>query len=132
MGRDEEFEKRKKRILIIDDEAEFTEMVKLNLETTGWYEVKVENHSKHAIATTLDYKPHLILLDIIMPEIEGSDVFCDIRSHRTACEIPVIFLTATVTKDEVNELDGMIGGHIFLAKPTAISELIECIQRQLE
>ena len=131
MGRGEEFIKKRKRILIIDDEPEFTEMVKLNLETTGWYEVKVENHSRHAITTTLEYKPHLILLDIIMPEVEGSDVFCDIRSHRATREIPVIFLTATVTKDEVNELDGMIGGHIFLAKPTAINELIDCIQRQL-
>ncbi len=132
MGREEIVAVGKKRILIIDDEPEFTEMVKLNLETTGWYEVKVENHSRRAIATTLDYKPHLILLDIIMPELEGSDVFCDIRSHQATCEIPVIFLTATVTKDEVTELDGVIGGHIFLAKPTGINELIDCIQHQLE
>ena len=121
----------KKRILIVDDEVAFTEMVKLNLEATGNYTVKIQNDASKAIHSVLSYHPDLILLDIIMPEAEGPDVVYQIRKNEEIRDTPIIFLTATVTRDEVNAEDGKIGGHKFLAKPSTVGELIDCIERQL-
>ena len=120
----------KRKILIIDDEPAFTEMVKLNLEATGRYEVKSENEGMHAVEAALMYRPDLILLDIVMPGVEGPDIVCKIREHDAIQGTPVVFLTATVRKEEMDDT-GKIGGHIFLAKPTTIDELIDCIETQL-
>lgn len=121
----------RKRILIVDDEKGFTEMVKLNLEATGYYEVVIENKSAKAVHTIRQWVPDLVLLDVIMPEFEGPDVLNEIRSHADIRNIPVIFLTATVTPDEVREQSGKIGGHVFLAKPTNLVDLIKCIEREI-
>lgn len=120
-----------KRILIIDDEKAFTEMVKLNLESTGLYEVMIENQSVQALPTALNCLPDLILLDVIMPDYEGPDVLNEIREHPVLQHIPIIFLTATVTPDEAKNQDGGIGGHIFLPKPTSLKDLMTCIDREL-
>lgn len=121
----------KKKILIVDDEKNFTRMVKLNLEATGQYDVMIENDAKSVLKTAQEYMPDLVLLDVIMPDIEGPDVLCQLRQHETFRHTPVVFLTATVTKEEVNSQEGFIGGHVFLAKPGSVSELVTCIERQL-
>jgi len=120
----------KKKILVIDDEIGFTELVKLNLEATGNYVVKIENDGTKAFQTIQAFLPDLILLDIIMPNIEGPDVVNKMRNSNFK-HIPIIFLTATVTKAEVEAQEGKIGGHEFLAKPSTVKELVDCIERHL-
>ncbi len=119
------------RILIVDDEIGFTEMVKLNLEDTGRFNVRIENDPTRAFQTALGYRPQLILLDIIMPEMEGPDVLCQLRENEQIAHIPIIFLTATVRKSEVNQESGFISGYPFLAKPCTVEELIEAIDQNL-
>jgi len=68
-----------KRILIVDDESGFTQLVKLNLEQTGRFIVKEENDGEKAHATAREFRPDLILLDIVMPKIDGGDVAALIR-----------------------------------------------------
>lgn len=121
---------KKKRILVIDDERGFTKMVKLNLETAGEYEVKIQNNPLDALQSALDFKPDAILVDVIMPELDGPDVVCQLKSNQELKNIPVIFLTANITKEEVQSQEGYIGGHAFLAKPGTIEELIACIEKQ--
>jgi CheY-like chemotaxis protein len=121
----------KKRILIVDDEQSFTAMLKLNLESSGGYIVSVVNDSLQAIQTALNFQPALILLDIIMPDMEGPDVASEIQQNQTLQRIPIIFLTATVTKEEVDRENGLIGGHPFVAKPSNLTELIESIETNL-
>ena len=121
----------KRRVLIIDDEPGFTEMVKLNLEATGQFEVRIENQASEAVVTALSYLPELILLDVIMPEIEGPDILLEFKRHPQLKKIPVVFLTATVTKDEVDAEEGNIAGHVFVAKPSTVKELMDCINRQI-
>jgi CheY-like chemotaxis protein len=121
----------RKRIMIVDDEKAFTDMVKLNLEATGRYEVIIENKSEWAIPTAIKTMPDLILLDVIMPEPEGPDILNDIRRNETIKNIPIIFLTATVTSDEVKEHQGKIGGHLFLSKPTSLLDLMQSIEAEL-
>ena len=65
---------RKKRILLVDDEPAFTRLMKLNLECNSAYEVKVENDGGKALAAARAYRPDLIFLDVIMPDVDGGQV----------------------------------------------------------
>jgi len=121
----------KKRILIIDDETAFMEMVKLNLEETGRFLLRCENNPNEAIQAALSFFPDLILLDVIMPDLEGPDVLARFRDEPLLRNIPIIFLTATIRKDEIRDGGGLIGGHVFIAKPCSVTELISAIDSLL-
>lgn len=118
----------KKRILIVDDEASFARMVKLNLEKTGAYEVRVENKATYAVPAAREFKPDVILLDVIMPAMDGGDVANQIKRDRHLKGTPIIFLTATVSKREAGEVGFNSGGELFLAKPISVEALIHCIE----
>jgi CheY-like chemotaxis protein len=117
----------KKRILIIDDEPGFTRMVKLNLEKTGLFEVREENKATYAIPAAREFRPDLILLDVIMPSMDGGDVAAHIKNDRQLRDVPVVFLTATVSHREAGDNGLNSGGELFLAKPVSVESLIKCI-----
>jgi CheY-like chemotaxis protein len=122
--------KEKPRILIVDNNRDFTLSAKLGLESTGRYSVWEENHSARAHQTAQRVKPDLILLDIAMPETDGGEVAAQIQSDPTLHRLPIVFLTALVTKAEARS--GLqIDGHPFLAKPISIPELVAGIERNL-
>ncbi|HBR14353.1 MAG TPA: response regulator [Candidatus Omnitrophica bacterium] len=118
----------KKRILIVDDEKSFTSILRINLESVGNYDVTVENDSNKAFSTALHLKPDLILLDVMMPQKEGPDVAMEIRNNKVLQETPIVFLTATVTTEEVKSQGGWIGGHPFIAKPSRLDVLLNSIE----
>ncbi|VAX34975.1 hypothetical protein MNBD_UNCLBAC01-716 [hydrothermal vent metagenome] len=119
------------KVLIVDDEVGFTEMLKLNLESVG-YKVGIENDSENAIMTARRFNPDLILLDIIMPKKEGPDVFAELREHTDFRNTPIIFLTATVTHEEVDTQEGFIGGRQFIAKPSSLDEILYVIEKNIK
>jgi CheY-like chemotaxis protein len=122
--------KEKPRILIIDDNRDFTYCAKLGLERTGLYSVWEENEPARAHQTAQRIQPDLILLDIAMPETDGREVAARIESDPTLHRTPVLFLTALVTRAEARS--GLqIQGHPFLAKPISIPELVAAIERHL-
>ena len=121
----------RKKIMIVDDEAGFTSMLKLNLESIGDYEVNVVNEAKKALTAAKQFLPDIILLDIIMPDKEGPDVAIDIRNDPDLKNIPIVFLTATITRDEVESQNGWIGGNIFVAKPSSLKELLASIEMSI-
>jgi DNA-binding response OmpR family regulator len=121
----------KKRILIIDDEASFTRMVRLNLEKTGKFEVREENRAGHAVAVARDFHPDLILLDVIMPTMDGGDLAATFRKDRHLKNVPIIFLTATVSQREAGSGGLSSGGSLFLAKPVSVDILIARIEEHL-
>ncbi len=118
----------KKKVLIIDDETAFTNIVKLTLEAKGTYEVCVENDSRHAIAAARKFWPDIIILDVVMPELDGGEVHMQLQADPVLKHTPVIFLTAIVRKKEVDEHAGMIGGSFYLAKPVSADDLIAAIE----
>ncbi|MFA5100680.1 MAG: response regulator [Candidatus Omnitrophota bacterium] len=120
----------KKRILIVDDEEAFGIMVKFNLEEIGDYEVRAETKGRRAMAAIKEFKPDLVFLDIIMPDLSGVDVFTEIKGYVESHSIPVVFLTAIVNDKDVAAKMGSIGGRTFLAKPITTEKLIACIQDQ--
>ena len=122
--------KEKPRILIIDNNRDFTYSAKLGLERTGRYSVWEENEPVRAHQTAQRVRPDLILLDIVMPKTDGGEVAARIESDPTLHRTPVVFLTALATKAEARS--GLqIQGHPFLAKPISIPELVAGIERYL-
>jgi CheY-like chemotaxis protein len=115
--------------MIIDDSRGFTKIIKLTLEAGANYEVLEENNPEKGVETARKFRPDLILLDVIMPNLDGGDVLTRIRSDPFLRSVPVVFLTATVRKKEVVAHDGNIGGNFFMAKPVSAEELIACIER---
>ena len=121
----------KKKILIIDDEVSFARMVKMNLEKTGAFEVRVENRAVGALAAAREFRPDLVLLDVIMPNMDGGDVANQIKRDRLLKGTPVIFLTATVSKHEAGDAGFNSGGELFLAKPISVETLIQRINEHI-
>jgi CheY-like chemotaxis protein len=120
----------KHRILIVDNDGDSTYLVKILLERTGRYLVLEENNPTRAHQSAQSFRPDLILLDIVMPETDGGEVAAQIQADPELQTIPIIFLTALVTKAETNA--GLrIQGHPFLAKPISIPELINAIEGNL-
>jgi two-component system, OmpR family, response regulator len=122
--------KEKRRILIVDDDRESTRLVKILLERTGSYLVLEENHAAKAHQTAQNFRPDLILLDIMMPGRDGGDVAAQIEADPELQTTPIIFLTALITKPETKT--GLrIQGHPSFAKPINIPELINEIEENL-
>jgi len=119
-----------RRILIVDNDADTTHLVKVLLERTGHYQVLEENDATKAHQSARNFRPDLILLDIVMPETDGGEVAAWIEADPELHDTPIIFLTALVTRAEAKS--GLnIQGHPFLAKPVSIPELINAIEKHL-
>jgi len=119
----------KKRILLVDDEKSLTTLLKLNLEETGNYEVRAENWPEDAIQAVREFKPDLILLDIIMPRMPGGNIAALIDEDPELKGTPIVFLTAAVRRHQVEDNDGIICDHPCLAKPASIDEVIAMIEK---
>jgi CheY-like chemotaxis protein len=104
--------------------------VKVLLERTGHYLVLEENDAAKAHQSALDFRPDLILLDIMMPKTDGGEVAVRIQADSQLQNTPIIFLTALVTRAEA-KAGLQTQGHSFVAKPVSIPELINAIEKHL-
>jgi CheY-like chemotaxis protein len=122
--------KTKRRILIVDDDSNSTHLVKILLEKSGPYLVLEENDPTKADQTAHSFKPDVILLDIVMPKMDGGELATQIEADRELHATPIIFLTALVTHGEAKS--GLhIQGRPLVAKPISIPELIDAIEKHL-
>lgn len=119
----------KKKILVVDDESRITRMIQRNLEVTGNYEVQTENDSVAALSAARRFEPDLVVLDVMMPGMDGGEVLALLREDPKLHHVPVIFLTAIVTQEETGHQGKEIGGRFFLAKPVKTEDLIAAIER---
>lgn len=118
----------KKRVLLVDDEKSLTSLLKLNLEETGNYEVRVENWPEDALKAAREFKPDIVLLDIIMPRMPGGNVAAAIDADPELKGTPIVFLTAAVRKQYVEDHEGIICDHPCLAKPATVDEVVAMIE----
>jgi CheY-like chemotaxis protein len=118
---------RKPRILIVDNEQAFTQLTKLTLTD---YEICEENRSGHALETARNFKPDLILLDVVMPGLDGGDVAAQLRADPQLQKVPIVFLTAIVTEME-STAQPLLGGFPFISKPATAERLVENIEKHL-
>ncbi|HEY0549550.1 MAG TPA: response regulator [Verrucomicrobiae bacterium] len=121
----------KKNILVVDDQPRNTRLLKLYLEQTNAYVVLEENNPKAALAAAEKFQPHLILLDVMMPGMDGGELASLLQASPKLEGVPIIFLTAAVTKEEVEAKGGQLGGFPFLAKPVVLAEVLACLKHHL-
>lgn len=120
-----------KRILIVDDNRTITALVQGLLEDTGRFTVRTENRGRWGLTAAKEFKPDLILLDVMMDDVDGGEVAEQINDDPGLNGVPIVFLTSAVSKETVDAEGGMIGGNRFLAKPVVADELIACIDNIL-
>jgi len=121
----------KKRIFVIDDESDFTHLMKASLEADGYYHVGEENDAGSAVAAARVFDPDLILLDIMMPHLDGSEVAAHMRNDPVLREVPIVFMTALVGTTDAPAGSCSSGGHTFLPKYISTERLIDCIEAKL-
>jgi CheY-like chemotaxis protein len=119
------------RILVIDDEPNLSDLVRLFLEKTKRFEVRVENRSAHAVAAAREFRPDMILLDIDMPGKDGGEVASELNADLALRDTPILFLSSLVSRAEAGERETIRGGERFLAKPVDPKVLIDAIDRIL-
>lgn len=120
----------KKRILVVDDETSITTLLQLTLEKTGQYTVRAENNGAKVLAAMREFKPDVVLLDVMMPGMDGGVVAEKIQSAPDCKNVSLIFLTAAVKKEEIDACGGMIGGFPYVAKPLNARGIVNMIERQ--
>ena len=120
-----------RKILIVDDEAAAAGLLKKLLERTGRYVVSVENDGTKALKTTTELKPDLVLMDIVMPHIDGTTIASSIRSHPQLHGTPIIFVTGIVPRER-SMAHKKLGEFPFIAKPIDVEEMIDCIEANLQ
>jgi DNA-binding response OmpR family regulator len=121
----------KPRILIVDDDANLSDIVRLFLEKEKRFDVRVENRSAQALAAAREFRPDLILLDVDMPGKDGGEVAREVRSEPSLCRTPILFLTSLVSRSESGGKVTERGGMRFLSKPVNPKVLIEAVDHTL-
>jgi two-component system phosphate regulon response regulator PhoB len=118
-----------KRIAIVEDEDELATLIDYNLTRQG-YQTQLLNGSKDTFKTLEQAKPDLILLDVMLPEVDGFELCRLIRQSPVLARTPVLFLTAR--SDEVDRVLGLeIGGDDYMTKPFSPRELIARVKAHL-
>ena len=120
----------KKRVLCIEDHPEMIELIRLILGRRGFEVVGAEG-GRDGLRAMEDDPPDLVLLDLMMPDMDGWEVYRQIRGHERLREIPVIAVTA-----KAQEIDRVLGLKIagmddFIIKPFDSNELISSVERVL-
>src|SRR5204863_450741 len=99
-------------------------------EQTGNYDVRVVNWPEDALPNAQEFRPDIILLDIIMPRLPGGNVAAQFEADPALKDVPIVFLTAAVQRRRLEEMDGIISGRPCLTKPATVDEIIAMIERQ--
>ena len=121
----------KKNILIIDDDEDFCKLVKKNIEQSGEFVVYIAINGEDGVKLARGVKPDLILLDIVMPEMDGTDVASLIKNDKDIKDTPIVFLTAMVREEEADSQASLTMGYSLLAKTVTVGELITCIRKNI-
>jgi len=112
------------RVLVVDDEPNIVEVVSMALRFQG-FTVESAGNGREALAAVSSFKPHLMILDVMLPDMEGFDVAARLGAQRAS--VPIIFLTARdATEDKVRGLSG--GGDDYMTKPFSLEELVARIR----
>jgi len=118
----------KKKILIVDDEPDALFILQKELAARGYF-IITANNGKDAITLARSKHPDLIILDVAMPDMDGGQVAEKLQEGLSTKDIPIIFLTALYPKRKEEEQGRVVAGHVFIAKPYDIEELLIQIEK---
>jgi len=119
-----------KKILVIDDEPEMVEMLKMRLEASGYIVISASN-GRQGLEIAQKEKPDLILLDIMMPEIDGFGVLSRLKNNAETGLIPVIMLTAKAETSSIIQAQKLFAND-YIVKPFEPKQLLDLIKKYIK
>jgi excisionase family DNA binding protein len=114
----------KRKVLIVDDDEELVELISDVLEKDGRFEVRTVNNGFGAGMMLKEYRPDLIVLDVMLPDINGKEVCQTVRSDKSMDSVRIICISGMVEEDKVGELRAA-GADDFMHKPFEIEKLVD-------
>ncbi len=114
----------KRKVLIVDDDQELVELITEVLERDGRFEVRVANNGFDAGMMVKEYRPDIIVLDIMLPDINGREVCQRVRGDKTMDDVKIICISGMVEEDRVAELRAA-GADDFMHKPFEVERLLD-------
>ena len=121
--------RRRPRVLIVDDERKNRQLIEVMLGDEH-YEISTANSGEEALAAILASPPDLLLLDVMMPGMDGYQVATRIKGDRATAQLPIIMLSALIDANSMNH-GRSAGAEAFLAKPVNGAELRQQVQKLL-
>ncbi|QDU61764.1 Transcriptional regulatory protein YycF [Planctomycetes bacterium Pan216] len=121
----------KRQILIVDDDVDLVEILRSGFEADGRFEIKTANNGFDAGMMVKEYHPDLIVLDVMLPDINGREVCHRVRSDNQLEDVKIICISGMVEADKVEELK-IAGADDFLQKPFESEELVDRVCSLLE
>ena len=122
----------KKRILVVDHDRAVTDVLVRILETTGFYDVIAVNDPTQAVEAARGFHPDLVVLDIIMPTLDGGEVLAELRGDKEFSNLRAIFLTGLVSSAEIGSEGYEISGHPVIPKPVSANTFRTVVAGQLD
>ena len=112
----------RRRILVVDDESSITDLVAMALDLRG-AKVEVAHTGAEALAAVHTFRPHLVVLDVMLPDLDGFEILEQLNADRPSAQTPVLFLTARDGLDD--RLKGLAaGGDDYMTKPFSVEEML--------
>ncbi len=121
----------KRKALVVDDDEHLVELIRDVLESDGRFEVRVANNGFDAGMMVKEYHPDVVVLDVMLPDINGREVCQRIRSDPALLDVRIICISGMVEDDKIAELIAS-GANKFLQKPFDVEQLIELMCRELD
>jgi excisionase family DNA binding protein len=121
----------KRKVLLVDDDAELVELMNKVLEEDGRVEVRIASNGFDAGMMVKEYRPDLIVLDVMLPDINGKEVCHRVRSDSSLEDVRILCISGMIEEDKIQELK-LSGADDFLHKPFDIEELVERMCSLLE
>lgn len=115
-----------RRVLVADDDPDIIELLRLNLEAQGYAVVAADN-GEDARAMALQLVPDLIVLDVMMPKMDGLEVLASLKGHVSTRDIPVVMLTAKASDTDVWN-GWQAGADYYITKPFDLEELLRFVE----
>ena len=121
----------KRKAVVVDDDEELVELIRDALENDGRFEVRTANNGFDAGMIVKEYRPDVIVLDVMLPDINGKEVCQRIRSDSTLDDVKVVCISGMVEADKIGELKAA-GANEFIQKPFEVEHLIDAICKLLD
>lgn len=121
----------KRKALVVDDDPELVELITDALAADGRFEVRVANNGFDAGMMVREYHPDVIVLDVMLPDINGKEVCQRVRSDSALDDVRIICISGMVEQDKIADLMAA-GANQFLQKPFEVDALVEAMCRQLD
>lgn len=114
----------KRKVLLVDDDTELLELMNKVIEDDGRFEVRIATNGFDAGMMVKEYRPDVIVLDVMLPDINGKEVCHRVRADSTLEEVRILCISGMIEEDKIQELR-LAGADDFLSKPFEIEELID-------